>query len=150
MPDLPGATENDRPLSMRERTERHRRNPVCASCHVRMDPLGFAMEQYDAVGHWRTQNEAGAPVDASGVLPDGTAFTGMSGLRTLIASRRTDVARTVTEKLLMYAIGRPLEPSDGPAVRRIVQEAAPGGYRWSAIIDGIVRSVPFRMRRAES
>lgn len=150
VPDLPGATENDRPLSMRERTERHRRNPVCASCHVRMDPLGFAMEQYDAVGHWRTQNEAGAPVDASGVLPDGTAFTGMSGLRTLIASRRTDVARTVTEKLLMYAIGRPLEPSDGPAVRRIVQEAAPGGYRWSAIIDGIVRSVPFRMRRAES
>ncbi len=150
VPDLPGATENDRLLSMRERTERHRRNPVCASCHVRMDPLGFAMEQYDAIGHWRIRNEAGGPVDASGVLPDGTAFTGMSGLRTLIGTRKAEVARAITERLLMYAIGRPVEPSDWPAVRRIVQDAAPGGYRWSALIDGIVRSVPFRMRRAGS
>jgi hypothetical protein len=114
-----------------------------------MDPLGFALDHFDAVGKWRT-SDAGTAVDATGKLPDGTTFNGIGGLRSLLHARRDQFASTVTEKLLAYALGRGLEPYDLPAVRAIVREAAPNGHRWSSIILGIVNSVPFQMRRAES
>jgi hypothetical protein len=150
IPALPASREDDRLLSMRERTERHRRNPVCAGCHVRMDPLGFALESYDGIGRWRTRNEAGRPIDTSGAFPDGTRFDGMSGLRGLVLARPETFAQTVTERLLMYAIGRAIEPVDMPAVRVILRGAAADGYRWSSLIRGVVLSVPFQMRQAES
>ena len=133
---------------MRQRMEEHRVNPACASCHARMDPLGFALENFDAIGRWRA-TEAGLPIDASGVLPDGTQFEGASGLREVLLSRRQDFVRTVTEKLLTYALGRGTEYYDAPAIRSIMREAAPSDYRWSSLIMGIVKSTPFQMRRSE-
>tara|TARA_Y100000588_G_scaffold382699_1_gene470706 strand:- start:1353 stop:1700 length:348 start_codon:yes stop_codon:yes gene_type:complete len=115
-----------------------------------MDPLGLALENYDAVGRWRTTGEAELPIDASGNLPDGTQFVGPPGLRTLLLERREEFARTVTEKLLAYAIGRGPEYYDKSTVRAITREAASDGYRWSDIIVGIVQSTPFRMRRLGS
>jgi hypothetical protein len=114
-----------------------------------MDPLGFALENFDAIGAWRTRNEAGGPIDASEILPDGTHLNGMSSLREYLFARREAFAATVAEKLLMYALGRGLEYYDYPAVRKIVREAAPGDYRWSSIIMGVVTSTPFQMRPAE-
>jgi hypothetical protein len=149
VPPLPPSVENNRLFSMRERTELHRRNPVCASCHVRMDPLGFALEHFDPIGQWRT-TDAGVPIDASGELPDGTTFIGVSGLRALVAGQRENLARTVTKKLLTYALGRRVEMYDMPAVRTIVHNALATDLRWSTLITGIVRSVPFQMRRTES
>jgi cytochrome c5 len=151
-PDVPALKdrgENGKPQSVRERLEDHRQNPTCAACHAQMDPLGFALDHFDAVGKWRT-SDAGTAVDATGKLPDGTTFNGIGGLRSLLHARRDQFASTVTEKLLAYALGRGLEPYDLPAVRAIVREAAPNGHRWSSIILGIVNSVPFQMRRAES
>jgi hypothetical protein len=150
IPPLPPSIENDRRLSMRERTERHRRNPVCAGCHVRMDPLGFALENFDPIGRWRSVDEAGAPIDASGAFPDGTQFRGLAGLRTLVLSRREEFARNVTDKLLTYALGRAVEYYDVPTIRAIVRQAASHDYRWSSLILGIVRSSPFQMRSAQS
>ena len=111
-----------------------------------MDPLGFALEDYDAVGAWRTTAEGGTPVDATGSLPDGSTVDGLQGLRALFLVRQDQFAATVTEKLLSYAIGRGLEHHDMPVVRRIVRDSAPSGYRWSSLILGIVRSAPFQMR----
>ena len=151
-PNVPALNEKDqgKPLSLRAAMERHRANPVCATCHVRMDPLGFALENFDAIGRWRTISEAGTPIDASGELPDGSQFEGVAGLRKLAVAHRDDFIRTFTEKLLMYATGRGLEYYDMPAVRQILREAAPGDYRWSSIILGITKSMPFQMRRSES
>jgi hypothetical protein len=132
---------------MRERMEQHRKNPVCASCHVRMDPLGFALENFDAVGKWRATSD-GAPIDASGVLPDGSQFTGVPGLRNFVVGHREQLVGTVTKKLLTYALGRGVEFYDLPAVRTITREAAANDDRWSSIILGIVRSQPFQMRRS--
>jgi mono/diheme cytochrome c family protein len=134
-------------LSMRQRMELHRANPVCASCHSMMDPLGLALENFDAVGKWRTLGEGSAPIDASSVLPGGAPFEGPAGLRKeLLASDR--FVATLTEKMLTYALGRGLEHYDAPAVRAILREAAPGDYRLTQLIVGIVQSTPFRMRRA--
>jgi hypothetical protein len=141
---LPDPPKSDKPLTVRTRMEQHRTNPVCASCHRPMDPLGFALENFDAVGRWRS-HEGGAPVDASGALPDGTTFQGPVALRKLLLTQREEFVMTVTEKLMTYALGRGLEPHDMPAVRRIVREAAPDEYRWSSLILGIVKSVPFQM-----
>jgi hypothetical protein len=152
-PDVPGLAErgaNGKPASMRERMEQHRNNPACATCHVRMDPLGFALENFDAIGRWRDTSEAGTPIDASGSLPDGTRFDGLTGLRTHLAGQRDEFLGTVTEKLLTYALGRGVEYYDRPASRRILREAAVSDYRWSSIILGIVKSTPFLMRRSES
>ena len=135
---------------MRQRTEQHRRNPACASCHVRMDPLGFALENFDAIGRWRTTGETGEPIDASGTLPDGTTFRGVSGVRMLAASRPEEFVRVLTGKLMTYALGRAVVEDDMPAIRAVVKEAAASNYRWSALVLGIVRSVPFTMRQAES
>jgi len=135
------------PRSLRERMEVHRTNPVCASCHVRMDPLGFSLEHFDALGKWRTQSD-GAPIDAVASLPDGTRFEGVAGLKTLLVSHKEDFVRTLSGKLLAYAIGRGLEYYDLPAVRTIARAAAQHDYRWSALIAGVVTSTPFVMGAA--
>ena len=143
-PNVPSLNEGKdvSQLTMRQRMELHRESPVCASCHSRMDPLGFALENFDGLGRWR------AGVDASGVLPDGTRIDGPAGLRQVLLDRKDQFVETTTERLLTYALGRGVEPFDMPAVRRIVRDAAPTDYRWSSIITGIVNSVPFQMRRA--
>ena len=148
--DVPALDENapgGPHRSVRERLEQHRANPVCASCHARMDPLGFALEGFDGVGRWR-EADGGAPLDTSATLPDGTAFDGPAELRAALAERREAFVRTVAARMLTYALGRGLEAHDRPAVRRIVREAAPD-YRWSSLVLGIARSVPFTMRRSE-
>jgi mono/diheme cytochrome c family protein len=146
-PDIPALKDagvDGQPRSLRERMEMHRKNPVCASCHQRMDPLGFSLESFDAVGKWRTASD-GVPIDPSAVFPDGTRFEGITGLRTLMVAHREDFVRTFSGKLLAYAIGRGLDHHDAPAVRRIARDAAPADYTWSAIITGIVKSTPFSM-----
>jgi hypothetical protein len=114
-----------------------------------MDPLGFALENFDAVGMWRTTQGA-IPIDASGELPDGTRFHGPAELRQILLSKREQFVETVTEKLLTYALGRGIEYYDMPAVRKIVRDGASGGYKWSSIVLGIVRSTPFQMRKRPS
>jgi mono/diheme cytochrome c family protein len=134
-------------LSMRERIAEHRRSPVCASCHAMMDPLGLALEQFDGVGRWRALDESGAPIDASGALPDGTKFDGADGLRSALLSSDRFVA-TLTEKMMTYAIGRGVEHYDMPAIRSILRTAAKDDYRFSSLIRAIVDSAPFQMRRS--
>jgi hypothetical protein len=134
--------------TMRHQMEEHRANPMCASCHMRMDPLGFAFENYDAVGHWRTR-EGTFPVDATGVLPEGKKFNGAAELKTILASNQDTFAECLTEKFLIYALGRGLEGYDRGATKKIVAGLAANNYRFSSLIDGIVDSVPFRMGRAE-
>ncbi len=147
VPDLKPHGKDGRLLSMRQQMEVHRVNPVCASCHARMDPIGFALENYDAVGKWRTE-DAGSLIDASGKLPDGTIFTGPAELKKiLLTGHRDEFVTTVTEKLLTYALGRGLEAADGPAIRKIVREAAKDNYRFQTLISVVIRSTPFRMRR---
>jgi len=134
-------------LSMRERLAQHRANPVCAGCHSMMDPLGLALENYDATGKWRTRNESAQPIDASAVLPDGTAFSGPQGLETALLARSDRFLSTLTEKLLTYALGRGTEYYDMPAVRGIVRDAAGSDYRFSSgLIMAVVQSAPFQMR----
>ena len=149
VPELPDRTESGEVQSMRVRMESHRANPVCASCHSRMDPLGFALEHFDAVGQWR-DTEADTPIDDSGILPDGTTFDGLPALREALFARRGEFVATVTEKLLTYALGRGIESHDRPAIRAIVRAAEPDDYRWSSLILALVRSQPFQMRRSES
>ena len=149
VPELDEEGADERPRSMRERLEQHRRNPVCASCHAQMDPLGFAMENFDAIGAWRA-TEAGSPIDASGVMPGGSTFDGPAGLRELLVADGEQFVMTVTEKLLAYALGRNLEYYDQPAVRTIVRDSAASDYRWSSILLGIVNSTPFQMRKSAS
>ena len=150
VPSLEETTGEGQPLSMREAMEQHRANPVCSSCHRLMDPPGFALEQFDAVGKHRTHNEANAPIDASGILPDGTAFEGAAGLRDALLQRPDLFVTTLTEKLLTYALGRGVEHYDAPAIRTVVRDAERDGSRFSSIILGIVESVPFQMRRSAS
>jgi hypothetical protein len=146
-PDVPplkdGGTIGKR-SSVRERMEEHRKNPACAVCHVRMDPLGFALENFDAIGKWRSEVD-GAAIDASASFPDGTKFEGAAGLRKVLLGRSDQFLRTVTEKLLIYALGRGLAYYDMPAVREIVRQADASDDRWSALLLGIVKSVPFQM-----
>ena len=148
IPDLVERDQDGKAFSMREALEQHRANPVCATCHSQMDPLGFALENFDGTGSWRTI-DADAPIDASGILPDGTRFQGPVELqRVLIESKSEEFVNTVTEKLLTYALGRGVESYDAPAIRSIIREAAPDDYRWSSLILGIVKSTPFQMRRS--
>ncbi len=150
VPGLPDRGEGGEPASVRDRLERHRANPACAGCHAPMDPLGFALENFDAIGSWRATSEAGRPIDASATMPSGEAFEGPTGLRRVLLSRGEDFAATVTEKLLAYALGRGLEYTDRPAVRRILREAADDDYTWSSIVLGIVDSTPFQWRRTRA
>jgi Protein of unknown function (DUF1592)/Protein of unknown function (DUF1588)/Protein of unknown function (DUF1585)/Protein of unknown function (DUF1587)/Protein of unknown function (DUF1595)/Cytochrome C oxidase, cbb3-type, subunit III len=148
VPKLQDKADPTKELPMRERLAEHRRNPACSGCHQLMDPSGFALENFDAVGRWRT-NENGAPVDASGSLPGGNSFSGPAGLRQAILNRPDLFVSTLTEKLLTYALGRGLEPYDAPAVRRIANDAQPQDYRFSAIVLGVVNSTAFQKRRAQ-
>src|SRR5262245_41524022 len=135
------------PASMRERMEQHRRNPVCATCHARMDPLGFALENFDAIGKYRTA-DGHSTIDASGVLPDGTRFSNPGAFRQALLAHRSEFVRTFTERLATYALGRAVQYYDMPAIRRIVHDAASTDYRWSSLISGVVASRPFQMRKA--
>jgi hypothetical protein len=136
-------------LTMRQRMEEHRQNAACSVCHTRMDPLGFALENFNGIGKWRTK-EGSTPIDASSVLPDGTHFNGPAELRTIVLSRPEQFVSTVTTKLLTYALGRGVEFYDAPAVRKIILEAAPADYRWSSLILGVIRSIPFQMATVPS
>jgi hypothetical protein len=149
-PNVPGLKDTGaggKPASVRARLEEHRKNPVCAACHAPMDPLGFALENFDATGKWRT-SDSGAPIDASGVLPSGEKFDGPAGLREALLARKEQFVQAMTQKLLAYALGRQIEVYDMPTVRKIVRDARADDYRWQSIIDGIVKSGPFLMRMA--
>ncbi|HVY32927.1 MAG TPA: DUF1592 domain-containing protein [Caulobacteraceae bacterium] len=151
-PNVPGLKEagaGGKPATVRARLEEHRKNPVCAACHASMDPLGFALENFDATGKWRTV-DAGAPIDSSGVLPNGAKFQGPTGLRDALLARKEQFVQAMTEKLLAYALGRQLEAYDMPTVRKIVHDARRDDYRWRSIIGGIAKSEPFLMRAAPS
>jgi len=146
-PDVPVLDKNkaNAELSIRKRLVAHRTNPACASCHERMDPIGFALENFDAVGRWR-EFEDGRVIDVAGGLPDGSTFDGVAKLEDGLLDRPELFVRTLTEKLLIYALGRGMESYDAPAVRKIVAEAKLENYRISSIILGVTKSVPFRMR----
>ncbi len=149
--NVPAFPENEpgvAPKSVRERLEQHRSNPVCAACHSTIDPLGFALEHFDAIGGWRATDESGRPIDALGSWPDGRALNGFPDLRAMLVNPPEQFATTVTEKLMSYALGRRLEYHDRPAIRRIVRDAATIDFRWSAIIKGIVESPTFLLRTA--
>jgi hypothetical protein len=148
VPPLPENSPGEKILTVRERMVQHRANAVCASCHALMDPVGLATENFDAIGRYRTQSEAGGPIDASGGLPDGSAFEGAAGLRKAVLNRPELFVTTLTEKLMTYALGRGLEYYDAPAVRDITRRARTDDYRLSSVVLGIVNSTPFKMRRA--
>jgi mono/diheme cytochrome c family protein len=152
-PDVPALSEkgaDGRRQSVRDRLEAHRRNPACATCHAQMDPLGFALERFDAIGMARTHDEGHTLIDASGALPDGSTFDGLDGLRTVLVGRQEQFVSTVAERLMAYALGRGIEYYDRPALRRIVRESRRDRFRWSSVIMGIVSSTPFQMRRGEA
>jgi hypothetical protein len=138
--------KNGKTMTIREQMEMHRANPVCASCHTKMDPLGFSLENFDAVGAWRNAY-AGQLVDASAVLPDGTKFEGPKGLQDILLSRKNQFVEAFTERLMTYALARGLEAYDMPSVRAVRYAAEKDGYHMNDIIMGIVTSVPFDMRR---
>ena len=151
-PNVPPLEENQSSthvLSMRERMETHRQNPVCAVCHRIMDPAGLSMENFDAIGRWR-DTDGGAPIDASGSLPGGEDFEGVAGLRAALLDRPEVFVRTMTEKLLIFALGRGLDHTDAPAIRAITRAAADADYRLSSLILSVVQSAPFQMRRSQS
>ena len=146
-PNVPALKENGegKPLSLRERMEQHRANPVCAGCHKVMDPIGFALENFDAVGQWRTSDD-GAVIDPSGTLYNGAKVDGPVQLRDMIASHPDVFVGVMTEKLLTYALGRGVQYYDMPAVRKIVHDAGANDYRFSSLVLGIAESVPFDMK----
>jgi hypothetical protein len=136
-------------LSLRAALELHRASPSCAGCHAVMDPIGFALENYNGIGQWRSQ-DGGSDIDATGKLPDGTRFTGPAGLKNAMTTvRREEFASTVTSKLLTYALGRGLEYYDQPAVRSILRDCEAGDYRVRDLITDVVMSTPFQMRRSD-
>ena len=153
LPNVPALEETEKAatksLSMREKMASHRKNPVCAGCHSMIDPVGFALENFDQTGRWRDVDPSMAPLDLSGSLPDGTPFTNLTEFRAALLSPPERFAGAVTEKLLTYALGRGLEYYDMPAVRAITREAADDGYRLSSLIVGIAKSIPFQMRRSQ-
>jgi Protein of unknown function (DUF1592)/Protein of unknown function (DUF1588)/Protein of unknown function (DUF1585)/Protein of unknown function (DUF1595) len=144
VPQLQATDSAGKPRTMREQMEVHRQNPACATCHVRMDPLGFSLEHFDAIGRWRAR-DAGGPIDAASVFADGTPIDGVAGLKRFLLLHSDDYVETFVTKMLTYALGRHVDYRDMPAIRRIVRDAAPGEYRWTAIILGIVNSTPFQM-----
>jgi hypothetical protein len=144
-PDVPSLDEDavGASATLRQQMEQHRKNAVCASCHGRMDPLGFGLENYDAVGAWRTQ-DGKFPIDASGVLPDGKKFQGAAGLKAILRQNQDAFAECLTEKMLTYALGRGLERGDRAAVKQIVAGMGAANYRFSSLLMGVVNSGPFQ------
>jgi hypothetical protein len=148
-PDVPKIPEDDRApdgLTLRQRLERHRADPVCAGCHARMDPIGFGLENFDPVGRWRT-TQADKPIDSAGTLVTGEAFNGPAELKKVLLGKKDAFAKNVTEKLLSYALGRGLEYYDQPTVLKIAAELANKDYRSDTLVAEIVKSYPFRYRR---
>lgn len=150
-PDVPNLDEAKigTTSSMREQLQQHRKNAVCASCHMRMDPLGFGLENYDAIGAWRTK-DGQFPIDASGTLPDGSSFDGPTGLKAILKAQPEAFTECLTQKLLIYALGRGLESDDDPAVKKIVKQVEADNYRFSSLVLGIVKSELFQKRRREN
>ena len=148
-PNIPAlkteGAEPGRTLTMREAMSAHRANPSCASCHARMDPIGFAMENFDAVGRWR-DHDGGSAIDASGVFPNGVTFNGMAGLKKVLLADRQQFVKTVASKLLMYSLGRNLQYYDEPTVRAIVRHSAAANYTLASLVTGVVMSTPFQFR----
>jgi hypothetical protein len=153
-PDVPNLQENGdlvtKVKTLRQRLEAHRANAVCASCHKLMDPIGFALESFDAVGKYRTVDENYEPIDNSGVYADGSRIDGLPGLRQVLVSHSDQYLVNMTRTLMTYALGRGVEYYDMPTVRAILRAGAPQQHRFSAIVLGIVKSAPFQMRRVES
>jgi len=148
VPPLDESPANGQKLTTRQQVERHRNNAVCASCHSRMDPLGFALENFDVTGTWRTRDEGGA-IDSSGKLPGGGTFSGPQGLKQLLLSKPDPFVNATVTRLLTYALGRELDSRDQPAIRQIMRDAEAGGYRFEDLITAIVNSVPFQMRQVQ-
>jgi hypothetical protein len=132
--------------TLRQIMEQHRVNPTCASCHAKMDPLGFAFENFDAIGAWREKDAGGFPIDASGVLPDGKSFNGAPGLKALLEEKKDLFLRSITDKMLTYALGRGVEYYDRPTIERIITALAKNDHRFSTLILEIVQSDPFQKR----
>ncbi len=150
-PNVPALKENhegDRPATMRERLTQHRADPVCASCHNRMDPIGFGLERYDVLGRWRTE-DSGKPIDAKGLLPDGSEFDGPDELKKVLLTRKDLVIRNLTTKLLGYALGRGLTLEDSCEVDRIVKVVAQNNYSAHTLVKEIVLSAPFRAQESK-
>jgi hypothetical protein len=149
-PNVPPLQESsvEKPQSLRERMEQHRKDAVCAGCHRLMDPIGFSLENFDAVGHWRT-NDEGRKIDATGTLFNGAAIDGVSGVRKELLAKPDVFVGVMTEKLMTYALGRGLEYYDMPAVRKIVQDSKKNNYKFSSIVLGVVKSTPFSLKEAK-
>jgi hypothetical protein len=148
VPPLADNSSDGKVLSLRERMEKHRANAVCAGCHRQMDPIGFALENFDGVGHWRS-TEDGAKIDPSGTLFNGVSLDGVVGLRKALAAHPEIFVGVMTEKMLTYALGRGIEYYDMPAVRKVVQDARGKDFRFSSIVLGIAKSAPFQMKEAK-
>jgi Protein of unknown function (DUF1592)/Protein of unknown function (DUF1588)/Protein of unknown function (DUF1585)/Protein of unknown function (DUF1587)/Protein of unknown function (DUF1595)/Cytochrome C oxidase, cbb3-type, subunit III len=142
------AEQTGKPLTIREAMVQHRAAPACAGCHARMDPIGFALENFDAIGHWRDR-ENDQPINVDGVLPDGTKIEGVSGLKRALLAQPEEFVSTFVEKLMMYALGRNVQYYDAPAIRSIVRAAKPGNYKFNDLVVGVVKSAPFQMRQAQ-
>jgi len=149
VPPLKEARNEDHVPTMRERMVEHRKNPACSSCHMLMDPIGLSMENFDAIGRWRTRGEDGSPVDAAGGLPNGATFESVTGLKHALLARSDRFVGAVTEKLLTFALGRGIEPYDGPALRAVVRSSRPDEYRFETVVLNIVKSTPFQMRSSQ-
>jgi hypothetical protein len=149
-PDVPAIDEAavGSSASLRQQMEKHRTNAICASCHARMDPIGFGLENFDAIGRWRTR-DGEFPIDSSGTLPDGRSFRGPEDLNAILASSGDAFAEAMTDKMLIYALGRGLDAADQTTVRAIARDAAKNGYRISRIVLGIVQSAPFQQRKGD-
>src|SRR5262252_4441710 len=145
-PNVPAFEATEVKGTIRQRMEIHRKNPTCAACHAVIDPPGFALENFDGIGKFRTL-DSGSPVDASGAFADGSSFNGPIEFRKAIVEHQDAFLNNLTVKLLTYALGRGVEVYDMPAVRRILKESAADNYRWSSLVIAIVRSVPFQKRR---
>src|SRR5262249_39283962 len=151
VPTLPEQKQDDgRILTLRELMAKHRTNAVCAGCHNTIDPVGFALEQFDAVGKWREVDRSFSAIDPAGTMPDGTKSASLAEFRRLIVANPGAFLRTFTEKMMIYALGRPFEISDAPAVRKVLSASAADHYKFSDIVEGIVQRAPFQMRRTDT
>ena len=150
-PDVPALDESavGTSASLRKQMETHRSNAICASCHSRMDPLGFGLENYDAIGKWRTQ-DGNFPIDSSGTLPSGASFSTPAQMRDVLSKMLPDFSRNLTEKMVTYALGRGLQPYDAPVVRGITKNLAASGYGFRTLVNQVVESLPFQARRGEA